>query len=321
MKKLITSIYYRYLKPAKKRSGTGAIKILCYHGIVEQITEEKLERNFHTIDQFREHIKLLKRKKYHFLNATELVQYLHQPDQLKEGKYVVITFDDGYKNNLTAIEILKKEMIPGIFFVTSGAINSSQSIWTVNLSLLLLKGNISTLHYKEKAYTMNNEANRLVAFQEIRTDLKRMEAASRKMGYQTLVEQFPAGEIESLLHTYPTFRMLTWEEMKHVQGDAIQFQSHGHRHEIFHEAQSVEAMKDEITTSKELIEKHLQNKVFLYAYPNGNSNGMAEELLVQKNYRAAFKLDTSSANNSTLYNIPRITPNRKHEKFAIQMTH
>lgn len=54
---------------------------------------------------------------------------------------VVITFDDGYADNLTeALPILEAEGVPATFFVTSGAIDSAEEFWWDELERRVLLG-------------------------------------------------------------------------------------------------------------------------------------------------------------------------------------
>lgn len=296
------------------------ITILTYHGLVDEITNVRLQRNFHTVQQFEEHILYLKKKNFKFLNASELVHFIENPKEIKSQKMVCITFDDGYQNNLKAIEILEKNAAYGIFFVSSDSINSTTSIWTVNLSLLVLEGSLSSIIFEESEYSLATYELRLEAFNIIRNQLKRVPSEIRNELFKQVLNQFPKNELEQLVAKYDYFKMLTWDEIRSVQNTNIQFQSHGHFHEIHNQEQNAAILKNEILTSKKVIEENIKKEVFLFAYPNGNYNSNSVSFLKEAGYKAALVLGEEKYTPvSNPFSIPRITPNRKLHKFKNQI--
>ena len=113
--------------------------------------------------------------------------------------------------------------------------------------------------------------------------------------------------------------MLTWDEIQSVQNNNIQFHSHGHFHEIHNQEQNIETLKNEIVTSKKVIEEKINQEVFLFAYPNGNYNSNSVPLLNEAGYKAALVLGEEKYTPAAeKFAIPRITPNRKFHKFKKQ---
>ena len=296
------------------------IILLTYHGVVDEITNQRLQRNFHTCNQFEAHIKFLKKNNFIFLNASELVFYILNPAEIKGRKMVCITFDDGYQNNLEAIKILNKFNVSGTFFISSEAIDSEVSIWTVNLSLLLLEGTAQKLNFNNQDFSLNTYEERLLAFNEIRNYLKKCNSEQRVQLFDQIMAQFPNQELQKLMQQHNYFKMLTWDEIRQVQSDNIQFHSHGHSHEIHHLMQDESTISSEIEKSKTVIETNLNTNVFLFAYPNGNYNPISDDYLMKSNYKAAFVLGEKKYTcNDEVFSIPRITPNGKLEKFKNQI--
>jgi peptidoglycan/xylan/chitin deacetylase (PgdA/CDA1 family) len=302
------------------KSSTG-ISILTYHGLVNEITNPRLQRNFHTVQQFEAHILYLKKKKFKFLNASELSYFIENPTEIKPQKMVCITFDDGYQNNLKAIEILEKNEASGTFFISTDSINSATSIWTVNLSLLMIEGSLTSIFFLEKEYSLATYELRLEVFNFIRNYLKKVPAEIRKALFDEVLNQFPMQELENLVVKHDYFKMLTWDEIRKVQNCNIQFQSHGHFHEIHNQEQNAATLKIEIMISKKVMEENLKNEVFLFAYPNGNFNSNSVPFLEETGYKAALTLgEKKYLGDSDSYCIPRITPNRKMDKFINQFS-
>ena len=75
---------------------------------------------------FDEMMRELKRH-YEIVSLQSLIEVIKEGRALK-GRVVVVTFDDGYKDNIDcAAPILKKHNIPATFFVTTGYINTEMS--------------------------------------------------------------------------------------------------------------------------------------------------------------------------------------------------
>src|SRR5215813_8165293 len=100
------------------RSG---IRVFFYHGLVERRIDPILDRNFTLISDFHDHIRLLRR--FGTLSLQDLAEELACRRQPKAA--AVLTFDDGYANNMVAAEILAAARIPWSVFVATGTIGGS----------------------------------------------------------------------------------------------------------------------------------------------------------------------------------------------------
>jgi peptidoglycan/xylan/chitin deacetylase (PgdA/CDA1 family) len=47
----------------------------------------------------------------------------------QDGKYVLVTFDDGYFNNASALPVLEEFAVPAAFFISSGHVQRSRAFW------------------------------------------------------------------------------------------------------------------------------------------------------------------------------------------------
>src|ERR1700694_5704816 len=117
-----------YLSGLRNNGGARkGIRVFCYHGIIER-KGDRLERNLQLLSDFRAHVRFLSR--FRVLSLTELVAELSA--KTPENKpAAVITFDDGYANNLLAAEILAAYRLPWSIFISTGAVGRENSIWTV----------------------------------------------------------------------------------------------------------------------------------------------------------------------------------------------
>lgn len=97
------------------------VPVICYHSI----TEDKSKRGPIVIPKeiFKDQLKTIKDQGYITLTMAQLSAYLYENKPIPE-KSVVITFDDGYKDNYTeAFPILKELNMTGTIFVISSFID------------------------------------------------------------------------------------------------------------------------------------------------------------------------------------------------------
>ncbi|MGV8980481.1 polysaccharide deacetylase family protein [Clostridium sp.] len=104
------------------------IPILMYHSIAyESGNTARLPK-----EKFKDQMKYLKDNKYTTLTVDELYSYM-QTGKLVPSKPIVITFDDGYKDNYTnAYPILKEFGLKATVFIITGTIDSDKNYLTSN---------------------------------------------------------------------------------------------------------------------------------------------------------------------------------------------
>src|SRR5262245_6029253 len=116
----------------------GAV-ILLYHRVSELPTDPQLLCV--TPAHFAEHLEIL-RKEYKPIGLREL-SHAYQQEKLPR-RAVVVTFDDGYFDNLAnAKPLLEHYNIPATLFVTTGYTQRQREFWSDELERLLLQpGNL-----------------------------------------------------------------------------------------------------------------------------------------------------------------------------------
>lgn len=94
-----------------KRRHPKWIPILMYHKVPDQELQSK-HRIFVTKENFRNHLSFFKSKGFQTLTFKDFLAFwdLQKPMSLFPKKPLFLTFDDGYKDNLTNVQPLLKEM-------------------------------------------------------------------------------------------------------------------------------------------------------------------------------------------------------------------
>ncbi len=103
--------------------------------------------------------------------------------------------------------------------------------------------------------------------------------------------------------------LLTWNQVKEMAHDGIEFGSHTRHHMYLPEATD-EQLKDEIIDSKRIIEEHLNKPVNYIAYPSGGFSEQIKGIVALAGYKAALTTNRGyDRYNIDLYELSRIRIN------------
>ena len=216
------------------------------------------------------------------LSLDRLAEILtHQSPPLDS---VMVTFDDGYANNLEAVEYLASRDIPSAVFITAGHISTESTIWTIELALLLLHGGSTRVEVLDRPWDLASSEVRAASFRAIRQQMKSLPSTNRMQEMENLRQQFPPGRTKELLERFPAFRMLSWDAVRHMQSLKCTIGSHGVHHEIHHGNQPTEIREAELANSRRQIEATTNSLCRYFAFPNGNTNPQSDAELRQAGY-------------------------------------
>jgi peptidoglycan/xylan/chitin deacetylase (PgdA/CDA1 family) len=95
------------------------VTILLYH----RVSDEFLDGVTVGVEQFEQQLKFLERH-YHVI---DLVTYLENLNQPRRRQQVVITFDDGYEDNLLAALVLRRVGVPCTFFISTRIVGTDRA--------------------------------------------------------------------------------------------------------------------------------------------------------------------------------------------------
>ena len=89
---------------------------------IDQNLVDPLQRT--TVAQFRQFIEYYLDAGYQFVGPDELLNGIRA-----DKKYAVITFDDGYYNNVLARPILEEYGVPALFFISTNHVRQNKCYW------------------------------------------------------------------------------------------------------------------------------------------------------------------------------------------------
>jgi len=77
-----------------------------------------------TVEMLRQFISYFQRHSYEFVFPADIIDGL-QP----RGKYVLLTFDDGYYNNVRALPVLEEFGVPAVIYISTKAVKQRKAFW------------------------------------------------------------------------------------------------------------------------------------------------------------------------------------------------
>ena len=113
----IEKIYQRELVQKRRYE----MPVIMYHRVIKDETEKGVHGTYVTVEQFEEQMKYLKKKGYETVTFKDLLNNRYKQRFDKDKKWIMLTFDDGYKDNYeNAFPILKKYQFKGIIYILDG---------------------------------------------------------------------------------------------------------------------------------------------------------------------------------------------------------
>jgi len=279
--KIFLSIVFYYLGLVaiiRNLFGQKGIRILAYHKIDNNEFDD-LNMSI-PVSDFEVQIKYLS-KYYHVLSLLDYVRSIQNRKKIKKNT-VVITFDDGYKDNYTnAFPIIKKYHVPITIFLTVTPISTGQSLWYEVIVHMIKNSKIKELDLSDYGMghiILNSSSDKQAAIYQIVSNAKTMPENQRQNLIDCLRQKLIIEDNNNQNKDDIENLMLSWDEMREMKNHGVTFGSHTMNHPILTQI-PLETAEMEIKKSKEIIEKELGEKISLFTYPNGGSEDFNEDII------------------------------------------
>jgi peptidoglycan/xylan/chitin deacetylase (PgdA/CDA1 family) len=252
---------------ALRHMARSRLTVLCYHGVVRDKTggDDYLFRNCTTAGEFRHQLRLLKRH-YRPVSAKDLLDALRASRPLPE-RAVLVTFDDGYRNNLTvAAPELEAEGVPALFHLTTGLIGTRERLWGTRLDLVVMEwkdGDIPLPDGSREARPRDVAGRRALAAR-LRKACKHLDDPGRLEYLGRLARAHGA----PLAGDQERDAFMTWDDARELHRRGFALGAHTVSHPIMSRL-SLEQAETELRECKSRIERELGTECPWLAYPNG----------------------------------------------------
>jgi len=230
-----------------------------------------------------------------------------RPNQLP----VVVTFDDGYRDNLVhALPLLERHGVPATIYVTTGVQEGIATSWWLELWDLLSEPlSVSILWQGEThAWPVESEQERTACYLALSTMLLALPLADQHALLELVRDGRPALSYEE--------EHLSRDEIRELdRHPLITIGAHTHRHPAL-SLETEDVVREEMLHSKRVLEDLLEHPVKHFAYPFGTSSTAAERefsIAEQCGFVSAVTTRPSRFDGNSWFSIPRHSLREYHD--------
>lgn len=252
---------------ARILAGQGLIFML--HRVLPEIEREQYNLNKDLAispEKLEEYILFFKQKGYIFISLEDLSNWLDGRFKLQQ-KFICLTFDDGYRDNLIhGLPVLKKHQVPATIYVTNCLPNGTALLWwyyfedyAQKFNRLILNSSLGQIEF-----SWNDSTEAFSQFQQISETIKSIPSEELKEVLKssfTLTDEDIAKQSKAVSLSWDEIRLLSEEPL-------ITIGAHTMSH-VSVKQQNDEIVRFEMLNSKLEIELEIGKKVAHFAYPFG----------------------------------------------------
>jgi len=294
----------------------SSILILCYHSISEP-GEDRIDPTILVSPaNFEEQLAFLAASA-HVISLGDYVDALRSGQTLPRNA-VVLTFDDGYRDNwATALPLLKKFGLPATFLLATDYIGTGQPKWEDRLTALIRRAACESLSLELQqgpvTLDIQDEKLKLRAIARLIGLLSGCEPSWRERVLGEIERQAGAdtGDFGQV--------MMSWNQAREIAatpGMTIGAHTVTHPHLS---GLSDDQIRDEVVDSRQVIERQIGQPVRYFCYPYGDFDDRVVRSLQAAGYECAGTLQYGSNTLKTdPFQLKRIqTPNENGLRLRI----
>lgn len=289
--------------PAMLRARKDAPRILMYHGVSPQSHFPGLRNaaDLHLPRQhFIEHLRLLIKTR-RVVGISELVQGLRHGEDMSNT--IVITFDDGYENNVTqAAPVLADFKLPASFFLATNHIGTGRWIWTDRVEHAFDTSSMGRLQWSGLNLPLDSLPSRRNALREVKGKLKQMSVVERDEAVKSIGEALEVSEPAPL----EDYRFMDWKQARSLADAGFEVGAHTMNHAILSRVSPLDA-ETEIVGSRNAVISGTGNCCPVFCYPNGKVHDYNAAVIdiARRHFDAAITTEQGVPSADDLFELPR----------------
>lgn len=282
--------------------------VLYYHGVAERVFDPVVQALHMPVNEFEEQIQYF-HKHHTIISMDEFCEALRK--RRLHSSQVVLTFDDGFKNNLTVVApLLKSYGLPFTVFISTEQVENGwrypgyqmrASIWCTEMDALTIPSLNLQLH-------IPTSEERLMAIELIGDKMRDLSEMKLKVVLAELRAHIPDSRWSELNEMFSTDAVMTWDDVRALHAQGVTIGSHCHSHAILHKLQDRQEIRRQIETSKRLIVEHV-GECRYFSYPHGTKRDISKTAyeLVKATYQLGFSTVNAPVDNfADPHLIPRV---------------
>ena len=285
--------FFRRFKGLLKSFVSSGI-VLMYHRISDENYDPYMINV--SLNNFISHIQTIK-KNFEVISVLDIPFY-----KPKRKKFVVITFDDGYRDNFKAFEVLDKEKIPASLFMVTGHLfeqNPADVLKRIfweerlkNIFSVVIKELIFKIDGKDIQFFIDDshtpESTKVQIFKREFSSGKHIVSKNTAFSYiYTKLKYIDWGKREEILlsiekqvgfNSFSLPEIFMEDDIRQISACGFLVGAHTEHHEVLSILEPQDQEK-QILTSKLKLERILGKKVETFAYPFGLADDFSSDTL------------------------------------------
>lgn len=268
---------------------TTSVPVLLLHGVLPDADTSPFNSTgkFISVERLKSFLRRIGRI-FQFISMDEFLDSIAQGRRL--SNVMLITFDDGYANNLEyGLPLLCDMGIPFSVFLTTGLIDTQKVLWTDLLEFAIFSTSRAAIEpgIIDERIDLEGDRARYVAIAKLKEALKSRSLSQAECAVENLCADL---EVDKESPRLKDVRFLRSDGIRRMARAGVTFGGHTVSHPIL-SRESRERVRSEVQECKQHIEKLTGQVVRSFAYPNGRRqdyNEMVIAELIEAGYEAAF---------------------------------
>jgi len=299
----------------RARYGSPYLTVLTYHRVFDPPKDYPYDKGVIDVgpEDFSAQLKTLKRY-FNVIGIDELCAHVAGEESLPDNA-AMITFDDGYLDNLeVAAPILKEHGMRAVFFIATSYIENRRIYWWDRINYLLSQADPGRkqleLSYPSRL-RLDLENDRESALQTLLHLMKMQFGLDTERMLDGLAEQLEVPWSLEIERDLSDGFVMTWDDVRALRAMGMDVQSHTRTHRPL-QTVPLKELASELKGSKEDLERELGEEIHAISYPIGRSIASLEPIIAavsDAGYKLGFSNDSGAQplwGNMNRYDINRL---------------
>lgn len=260
---------------------SGLVKLA--HWWTRRLGQRLIILNYHRATGGDLHSQLLYlRRHYRIMHLEDaLEEFYTSPKAEKEVRDrripLVLTFDDGYRDNYTHGFAFARELqVPITIFLIPGYIESGERFWWLEAERLVRNAQVDEVTIEGHTYHLEQLGERRALVQTIDTHLGHARSVAEREVF--LADARQALAVPSSIPGEEDALPLTWAEVREMEKSGlVSFGAHTMHHPILEYLADPLELRQEVGECRRVLEQQLGHPVHTFAYPIGKLRHIGDQ--------------------------------------------
>lgn len=230
----------------------------------------------------RSHLLYLRRH-YRILRLEEALEELYtskRTEYMRDRRTpLVLTFDDGYRDNFThAFPLARELQVPITIFLVPGYVESGDHFWWYEAERLTRHSQVDKVNVEGHTYSLKRSEDRAFLAGAIDARLRHTTSVAEREAFLPAVREALVVPASCATSEEEQALPLTWAQIREMEDSGwVSFGAHTLHHPILARLKDPAEVSHEICECRNVLEQRLGHKVRALAYPFGQPEEVGKQ--------------------------------------------